>query len=92
MKPDSGPTSHPTGPSTASDRSSSEADVTELSLSSLKWRIEQEGMALCCTRGGLVWVLRRISSPKEWSGTGTAAQGVVGSPSLQVSRTVEMWH
>jgi len=46
--------------------------------------IGEKVMASSCTRGGSGWILGRISSLKEWSGTGTAAQGVVGSPSLEV--------
>ena len=30
------------------------------------------------------WILGNIPSQKEWSGSGTAAQGVLGSPSLEV--------
>ena len=46
--------------------------------------IGEEVMASSCTRGGSGWILGRISSLKEWSGSGTAAQGVVGSPSMEV--------
>ena len=35
-------------------------------------------------RGEIVGILGKNSSPKEWSGIGTAAQGVVESPSLEV--------
>ena len=41
-------------------------------------------MALSCTRGDSGWMLGAISSPREQPGAGTAAQGVVGSPSLEV--------
>ena len=41
-------------------------------------------MALRCTRAGSGWILENISSPKEQCCSGTAAQGVVGSPSLEV--------
>ena len=41
-------------------------------------------MASHCTRGWSGWILGKNSSPKEWSGTGTAAQGVVGSPNMEV--------
>ena len=41
-------------------------------------------MALGCVRGGSGWVLGKISSPKEWSSIGTAAQRVMESPSLEV--------
>ena len=49
-------------------------------------------MALCYAREGSSWMLGNVSSLKECSGTGAAAQGVVGSPSLEVIRKVEMWH
>ena len=39
----------------------------------------QEVLALSCTRGGSAWIFGRISSPNEWPGTGTSAQGVVES-------------
>ena len=38
-------------------------------------------MAASCTRGGSGWMLGMIPSPKERSGA--AAQGVVGSSSLE---------
>jgi len=41
-------------------------------------------MALSCTRGDSGWMLGAISSPEEQPGAGTAARGVVGSPSLEV--------
>ena len=44
----------------------------------------REVLASSCTREGSGWILGSISSPKEWSDTGTAAQGMVGSPSLKV--------
>ena len=47
-------------------------------------KIGQEVMALRCTRAGSGWILENISSPKEQCCSGTAAQGVVGSPSLEV--------
>ena len=31
----------------------------------------QEQMVSSCARGGLDWILGKISSPKEWSGIGT---------------------
>ena len=34
-----------------------------------------EGMASGCTRGGSGWMLGKISLPKEWWCSGTAAQG-----------------
>ena len=42
------------------------------------------GDGLSCARGGSGWILGNISSLKEWSGTGTAAQGVVESPNTEV--------
>ena len=45
-------------------------------------RMRSDG--LCCARGESGWILGNIPSPKEWSGIDTAAQGVVGSPSLEV--------
>ena len=48
------------------------------------WNRGWEGMALGCARGGSGLILGGISSLEEqWCG-GTAAQGVVGSPSLEV--------
>jgi len=41
-------------------------------------------MASSCITGESGWILGEICSPKEWSGTGTAAQGVVGSPYMEV--------
>ena len=41
-------------------------------------------MALGCVSGGSGWILGNISYQKERSGTGTAARGVVGSPSMEV--------
>ena len=41
-------------------------------------------MASSFTRGGSGWILENIYFLKEWSGSGTAAQGVVGSPSMEV--------
>ena len=32
-------------------------------------------MASSCTSGGSGWTLGKISSQKEWSGSGTASQG-----------------
>ena len=37
--------------------------------------IELEEMASGCAMGGSGWTLGWIYSPKEWSGTGMAAQG-----------------
>ena len=50
--------------------------------------IGQEVMASSCVRGGSVWILGNISSLKEWSGTGTAAQRVGKSLSLEVFKNV----
>ena len=41
-------------------------------------------MASSCARGGSGWIAGSIYSEKEWLGAGAAAQGVVGSPSLEV--------
>ena len=42
-------------------------------------------MASSCVRGGLDWILRKVSSLKEWSSTETGCPGaVVESPSLEV--------
>ena len=49
-------------------------------------------MSLSCTRGHSGWTLGKISPQKERCCSGTAAQGVVRSPSLEVFRAVEMWH
>ena len=46
-------------------------------LSSQVTATGQEGMALSCARGGLGWLLRNISSQKEWSSTGTGCLGKV---------------
>ena len=46
--------------------------------------IGQEVMCLNCTGGDSGWILGNISSPKEWCCSGTAAQGVVGSLSMEV--------
>jgi len=35
-------------------------------------------MASVCIRGGLDWILRKISLLKEWSGIGTGCQGSGG--------------
>ena len=43
-------------------------------------------------RGGSDGLLRNINSPKEQWCSSTAAQGVVGSPSLRCPRAVGMWH
>ena len=55
-----------------------------VSLCSQVTMIGREVMASSCARGGSGWILGEISSLKERSGTGTAAQGVVESPSLEV--------
>ena len=44
-------------------------------------------MASSCARGGSGWILGEISSLKEWSGIGTAAQGVLESLSLEVVKS-----
>ena len=41
-------------------------------------------MASRCARGGSGWVLGNVPSLKEHCCSGTAAQGVVGSPSMEV--------
>ena len=38
------------------------------------------------------WILGEISSPKSSDAVAQTAQGVVGSPSMEVFRTVGMWH
>ena len=38
------------------------------------------------------WILGKIYPQKEWYCSGTAAQGVVESPSLEVFRAMETWH
>jgi len=38
-------------------------------------------MASSCVKGGLVWILGKISLLKDWSGTEQAAQGSGGDPS-----------
>ena len=45
-------------------------------------RVRRKGFS--CSREGSGWEPGRISSQKEWCCSGTAAQGVVGSPSLEV--------
>jgi len=45
-----------------------------------------EVMALSCARPGSGWLLGKTSCPKQWQCIGTAAQGVVESPSLEVFR------
>jgi len=55
----------------------------EVLLSSLWrqwWRTGETSRVLT----SMGWILGNISSQKEWLGTGTAAQGVVESPSLEV--------
>jgi len=37
-------------------------------------------MASSCVRGGLDWILGKISSLKEWSGIGTGCPGGGGVP------------
>ena len=47
-------------------------------------------MASSCTTGGSGWILGKIYSPEEWSGTGTGCpggQGVTVSIGVQ-----EMWY
>lgn len=58
----------------------SEVGVT---LCSQVTAIRQEVMASSCAREGSGWILGEISTLKEWTATGSA-QGVVGSPSLEV--------
>ena len=41
-------------------------------------------LASSCTRGGSGWILENLYFTKEQIGAGTAVQGVVGSPSLEV--------
>jgi len=49
--------------------------------------IGQEAMASSCVRGGLDYVLGKISLLKEWSDIGTGCPGeVVEFPSLEVFR------
>ena len=40
--------------------------------------ITLEGMTSRCTKGGSGWISGKISSLKQWSGSGTAAQGGEG--------------
>ena len=42
--------------------------------------------------GGSGWVLGKISSQKERRCSGTAALGVMESPSPEVFKAMEMWH
>lgn len=49
-------------------------------------------MAPSSIRGGSGRILGNSSSQKEWLGTGTAAQGAVGSLSLEAFRAMGMWH
>jgi len=58
-----------------------------VSLCSQGTIIGRGGMAWRCARGGSGWLFRAIPSPKERWGSGTAAQGVVGSPPLEVSQS-----
>lgn len=46
--------------------------------------VRQELMTSSWTRGSPGWTLGKIPSLKEWSGTGTAAQGMVESPSMEI--------
>lgn len=52
----------------------------------------QELMAPSSIRGGSGQILGNSSSQKEWLGSGTAAQGAVGSLSLEAFRAMGMWH
>ena len=50
-------------------------------------------MASSCTRAGLDWIFGKISSLKEWSGTGTGCPGQWGSHHpWRGSKTMQMWH
>ena len=56
----------------------------------VKW---QKVMASICTRGGSGCMLGKISSQKEWSGTGTGCPGWWWSPCLKkITRDVEVWY
>ena len=49
-------------------------------------------MASSCIRGGSIWILGKIYSLKEWSGSGTAAQGGGSPHPWRCSGAVGMWH
>ena len=50
-------------------------------------------MASSCIRGGLHWILGKISFLKEWSGIGTGCPGQWWSPHpCRCSKNVWMWH
>jgi len=50
-------------------------------------------MASSCTRGGLDWILGKISLLKEWSDIGTGCPGRWWSHHpWRCSKTVWMWH
>jgi len=52
-----------------------------------------EVMALTCTRRGAGWISERISSEKEWWGTGTCCPGRWWSHHpWRYSRSMEIWH
>lgn len=48
--------------------------------------------SLSLGQGRFRWDIGKNSSGKEWSGAGTAAQGMVESPFLQGFKAVCMWH
>lgn len=48
--------------------------------------IGQDGIVSSCARGGSAWMTGNVCPLEEWLGSGIAAQGVVGSPSLEVLR------
>ena len=53
----------------------------------------QEETASSCIRGGLDWILGKMSLLEEWSGLGPGCPGQGGSPHpWRLSKTVWMWH
>jgi len=56
--------------------------------------IGQEAMASSCVRGGLDWILGKISLLREWSDIGRLPTEVIESPSLEVFKKpadVALW-
>jgi len=59
--------------------------VRQVLVSSHMQPVIGEAMASSCFRGGLDWILGKISLLKEWSGIGTGCPGKwVESPYLEV--------
>ena len=46
-------------------------------------------MASGCARGRSAWISGKSASQKDWQCSGTAAQGVVELPSLEVFKNLE---